>query len=349
MLKVSNINDSFLNDLVNDTQALKPLKDKQEDELLGLLEQCLINPDDEIKPPEHLTYIGNAPLYSLGDFSLTIGKAKSKKTRFTAWTAADVMQKGIKVVWFDTEQSRGHAQSILRNIINASGNNIEFYCLRPYSVEERKKIINARLQSIKEKSLVVIDGIRDLVTDINDPTQANDCATWLMKVTEEKYIHIINILHQNKGDANARGHLGTELTNKATTVISVEKDKNNPEYSTVTAEYSRDIPFEPFMFKINDDGNIDIEDNLINTEIKKTVNPFDIELSIHREIARDVFEEEQELTYNDLLEKIRYNYTKVFSSVGVSKGKQLLTHLREQKIISIKEKRGKNVIYQYAV
>ena len=37
-----------------------------------------------------------------------------------------------------------------------------------------------------------------------------------------------HLLHQNKGDEHARGHIGTELSNKAETVLQVEKDEKNP-------------------------------------------------------------------------------------------------------------------------
>ena len=48
-----------------------------------------------------------------------------------------------------------------------------------------------------------------------------------MQWTDDRQIHIHTILHQNKGDENARGHIGTELNNKAETVLLVEKDKSN--------------------------------------------------------------------------------------------------------------------------
>ena len=44
-----------------------------------------------------------------------------------------------------------------------------------------------------------------------------------MQWTDDRQIHIHTILHQNKGDENARGHIGTELNNKAETVLLVEK------------------------------------------------------------------------------------------------------------------------------
>ena len=52
-----------------------------------------------------------------------------------------------------------------------------------------------------------------------------------MQWTDDRQIHIHTILHQNKGDENARGHIGTELNNKAETVLLVEKDKNDCDIS----------------------------------------------------------------------------------------------------------------------
>ena len=76
--------------------------------------------------------------------------------------------------------------------------------------------------------LVVIDGIRDMVYDINSSSESTKVISLLMTWTGERNIHIHTILHQNKGDEHARGHIGTELSNKAETVLQVEKDEKNP-------------------------------------------------------------------------------------------------------------------------
>ncbi len=41
-----------------------------------------------------------------------------------------------------------------------------------------------------------------------------------MKWTELHNIHICTVIHENYGSAKARGHIGTELANKAETVNS---------------------------------------------------------------------------------------------------------------------------------
>ena len=58
-----------------------------------------------------------------------------------------------------------------------------------------------------------------------------------MQWTSERGIHIQTVLHLNKGDDNSRGHIGTELNNKAETVLQVTKDPTDPDRSIVSPAY----------------------------------------------------------------------------------------------------------------
>ncbi len=57
----------------------------------------------------------------------------------------------------------------------------------------------------------MIDGIRDLLTDINSPDQATEITDFLMKWAERFNIHIIVILHQNKTDTHAMATFNRKL------------------------------------------------------------------------------------------------------------------------------------------
>ena len=67
--------------------------------------------------------------------------------------------------------------------------------------------------------LVIVDGIRDLVNDINDGVLAQEVMEELMHLADEQNCCIVCILHQNKGseDHNLRGWIGTELMNQTLT------------------------------------------------------------------------------------------------------------------------------------
>ena len=73
----------------------------------------------------------------------------------------------------------------------------------------------------------------------------------LMKLSTQYDCHICSILHENKGNGQLRGHLGAEVINKSESVLSVT---NNGETSTVEPVYTRNMPFEAFTFRVNDEG-----------------------------------------------------------------------------------------------
>lgn len=122
------------------------------------------------------------------------------------------------------------------------------------ATKERLRKIEEAIYDLDDLGLVVIDGIRDLAHDINRPGEATDLITKLMQWTDERRIHIHTVLHLNKGDDNTRGHLGTELNNKAETVLQITKDDFDRDISSVAAMHIRNRDFEPFAFRINADA-----------------------------------------------------------------------------------------------
>lgn len=241
-----------------------------------ILKKSRINLEDRIpEPPSCLMIIEDEyerTIGTLGNFMVVTGKAKSRKTFLVSVLAAALLQrrtlwgkiKGClpatkpKIIVFDTEQAGFHLQRVLRRIRDLTGSthlpNLEAYCLRPYPPDQRLGAIRERLSNSSDIGTIIIDGIRDTVFDINDPKEATERATDLLAWTGENNIHLITVLHQNKNDTNARGHLGTELVNKAETVLSVARDTVSRDISVVSPEYCRDREFEPFFFSVGEDG-----------------------------------------------------------------------------------------------
>ncbi len=126
--------------------------------------------------------------------------------------------------------------------------------LRKYSPEIRLAITEEAIGMIPDLGLVIIDGMRDFIHDINSPGESTDVISKFMQWTDDRQIHIHTVLHQNKNDEHARGHVGTELNNKAETVMQISPDKDDKSISVVEAIHSRDREFEPFTFRVNDDS-----------------------------------------------------------------------------------------------
>lgn len=153
-------------------------------------------------------------------------------------------------------------------------------------------------------------------------------ASKLLKWTEEKNIHIITVLHQNKSDNNARGHIGTELINKAETVLSVTKNEQDKDISIVEAQQCRNKEPEPFAFEINENGlPVIVEDFEVRTETKK--NKFDVtDLEDFKkyQLLTEVFSKGESFTYSELRIQIQLAYKNQFKNkLGDNRAKELIT------------------------
>jgi len=99
--------------------------------------------------------------------------------------------------------------------------------------------------------LFTIDGIADLITDINSVEQATMITEKLLKWTAKTKAHGITILHRNFGGNKPTGHLGSFVLKKAETVVFVE---TAGEQVVVKPEYTRNTPFQEFTFELNQDN-----------------------------------------------------------------------------------------------
>ncbi|WP_051638139.1 AAA family ATPase [Maribacter sp. Hel_I_7] len=288
------------------------------------LETVLINPLEQLPPPENcLQIISNGTpsvIATLGNFSLLIGKAKSRKTfligsKLASFITNSEILETIKgtakkgkneAILFDTEQGKYHLQKTVNRICKLSNtsnpNNFKAYGLRKFKAIDRVKMIEQKIYNSPNLGLVVIDGIRDLVTSINDEDQASNMTSLLLKWTEELNIHIVVVLHQNKNDNNARGHLGAELVNKAETTLSVTKSPQNKDISIVEAEYCRDREPEPFAFEINEEGLPILAENweVRTASNKRGGNSIELDDFKKFQLLTSIFSKKLSYTYKEL-------------------------------------------------
>jgi len=209
-------------------------------------------------------------LFTLGNFSCIIGKAKSRKTFLQSLLTAatlgndstgrfisELPETKRDVVYFDTEQSEYDCFNVISRIEKMSGNkvNLKGYSLRQYSPIERCQIIEYAFELWgKNIGLCIIDGVADLANAINDELEATRISTMFLRLTKVYNCHISTVIHQNKNDNFATGHLGSSIMKKAEILISVSKSKCENNISEITCDYNRGIDFEPFEMLINEEG-----------------------------------------------------------------------------------------------
>ena len=332
-------------------------------ELSKLLEKYRVDLTEEIQPPEIALEAKDklsnsySPIGTLGNFSLVKGKAKSKKSflinmAIAAATGEGLMQNMLRsplkadkstVLYFDTEQSKYHVQKAVKRICsqinNPLPNNLQTFGLRKENPQQRFKLVEYAIENTPNLGFVVIDGIRDLITSINDESESSFMATNLLKWTEQYGIHIIVVLHENPGSEKARGHLGTELTNKAETVIAVEIDSTNTEVSIAKPSSCRNKPFEPFAFEIDESGlPVIIHDYEITSKSsrKKTIDLLSFSKEENSKILNQAYSGQIKFKYAELTVRIKNTLEVLYigkKGVGVNKVKEYISYLKEQGMI----------------
>ena len=331
-------------------------------DLDALWQKSLVRVTDEFTLPPIILQVDDAIIGTLGNFSASTGKAKAKKTFNVSAIVASALINGQvleyraslpegkrKILYFDTEQSPFHCKKVVQRILKLAGlpldrqpENLIFSHLREIANPAvRCEIIRKAIYSIEGVGLVIIDGIRDLMLDINNATQATTLIGDLMQWTSEREIHIQTVLHLNKGDDNSRGHIGTELNNKAETVLQVTKDPADEDRSIVSASFIRSKPFEKFAFRICDEpDNINIPqlDMEYQAELTSPKNGFDyteLTENEHRQALELVYENaEKGFGYGEMVEALRKSYATVTGvTYGIGKVKKLLTFLKNKRMI----------------
>lgn len=246
-----------------------------------IAQQARVTPETTLPPMEHLFTMYGTPCFYRGEVVADCGKAKSGKTLFLSLVmscavrdSADSAERGeepairrareqpLRVLWIDTEQSAQSTQEILtRRILPVSGvqperinERILAYNLRGYGHEARRGMVHHLITS-RCPDLVVIDGIKDLVTDINDAVQATLVMEQLMALAQMTGSCIVSVLHMNKGEAdkNMRGSIGTELTNKAFEVFQCEYLEEADHFCVKHAMSRRERCRRNMWYRLGDD------------------------------------------------------------------------------------------------
>lgn len=337
-----------------DTIILSP------EELAAYMAESTISVTSTYEHSPVVLMVDDTVIGTLGNFSASIGKAKSKKTFNVSAIVASALSGSTvlhyrsmfpenkrKILYIDTEQGRYHCQQVLKRILRLADlpeyknpDNLIMLALRKFSPKLRLAIVEQAIGTIPDLGLVIIDGIRDFLYDINSSSESTDIISKFMQWTDDRQIHIHTILHQNKGDENARGHIGTELNNKAETVLLVEKDKGNSDISHVSAMHIRAMDFEPFAFCINDRALPELAEGY-KPEARKPGRPSvekfdpykDISEPQHRAALEAAFALKEEYGYKELEDTLIRTYLAEGVRLNHQNAVALITMLRNKRMI----------------
>ena len=212
--------------------------------IIDQLAQLRITASSQIPPHEFLYTWNGTPCFAKGELVAVTGKAKSGKTYLNSILMAAasgqsflglkcLIDRPLCVLWIDTEQSADSTCEILRDRIGAmigetpSENLYHVFNLRSVNWQNRLLCVLSAI-AICKPDLVIFDGIRDVVGDINNYEEAQNLIGQLLHVASDYKTCIVCVLHQNKAveDKTLRGALGTELQNKSFETYECSKNSD---------------------------------------------------------------------------------------------------------------------------
>jgi hypothetical protein len=291
------------------------------------LAACLFNPG--LNPPEV------QPVYSLCDIpictpgNLTVINAKEKSgkssligamlaSNFTGPdTLADTLgfassnPNGLAVLHVDTEQTPNDHWHLVDRAMRRAGVErlpdwVQSYCLTRFgSLEKRKAAVWHLIKTVAQEYCgihsVLIDGVADLVNNVNDPEESNNFVAELHAMAIEHDCPIIGVIHQNTTGTNGktRGHLGSQLSRKSETNLRLDKDDDGTIEVWSDKQRRAPIPQGKVRFAWSDEAGMHVT-------VEPGTSPKEIASRAEAIRQRDeVFADEAEMLRCDLLKEVQ--------------------------------------------
>ena len=248
-------------------------------------DDCKVDPKESLDyPPVALSlgetllktknkdYLLPIPIGTYGNFSFIQAPPKTKKTFLVSLLASVYLGAknnfggGLKghrenkdLIHIDTEQGKWHCQKVFKKVLDMNSvdysKNYYTFGLRSIGYKQRIQFIEYCLEhKVENAGLLILDGIADLVSDVNNLEESNACVQKLMEWSAKYNIHIMCVIHSNFGSDKPTGHLGSFLEKKAETQIQLQANTVNKDWITVKCKRSRGYSFETFSFKVNEIG-----------------------------------------------------------------------------------------------
>jgi hypothetical protein len=226
-----------------------PVEPPQDSERLRLLlEEREFNPRIEPPPLRPIYSLAGIPISTPANLTAITSAIKTGKSAVIGAMAAAAMPhqqeadllgfsssnpEDLALLWFDSEQSPDdfwHCvyRAILRAGLREKPPWFHAYCLTGLGCNRAWECVQEATKKGAEKHggihSSLIDGLGDLVADVNDPAESNAFVAELHDMAIQHDCPIIGAIHFNPGSEKSRGHLGSQVERKAETNLTLEKD-----------------------------------------------------------------------------------------------------------------------------
>jgi hypothetical protein len=156
------------------------------------------------------------------------------------------------LLYVDTERNTKDQLPIaLQKIIRKAGyftenqpDNFDYISMIEVNRENRLEVLKQYIERIRENNeghiVIVLDVITDLISNFNDPRESMKLIDYMNSLINSQNVTFLCIVHENPSAGDkARGHLGTEIMNKASLQMQIafEKTKKNEDTDLIRVKY----------------------------------------------------------------------------------------------------------------
>ncbi len=230
------------------------------------------------------------PLIYGNTINLIVGKTGTHKSRLASQICSELIRpvsfidsplglkkenKVFNLIYLDTERSlNSQLPYAIQKLLEYAGydktenpKNLDYLSLLPFNRLDRLNILRKYLSMVKEKfdkhMVIVLDVLSDCISDFNSASESLLLSDLLNYYINSYNVTVIGIIHENPNSDKVRGHLGTELSNKASTVIQIKFDSENKKVLKVSTTKTRSSkPITPFYVQYEESygGLVEVTD-----------------------------------------------------------------------------------------
>jgi hypothetical protein len=346
-------------------RLFKSLLDVLYADTLSLLRSFEVTLDKPPRQPTAIVSIDDTTIGSTGNIMALTGPEGSGKSNYLGGLLAGTLatttppafdtlgtqicpnHNGRAVLLYDTEQSEAQLFQNLKSIASRAKSAGLPSWFKAYALVgmERKDRLQSILQSMDRLyyehngiHLVVIDGIADLLDGVNDEERAVGLIDELYRLAGIYQTCIVCVLHLSPSGYKLRGHLGSEMSRKASGILSIEKDSNTPFSVVKVLKVREGSPLNVPLLMIGWD------DEAGHHTLKDTKPGANRDAGRRRDelrsAAEGIFERESSLGYREVLQALS-------DALGV-KDRQAKVYLSQMQKHNIISKSGESP-YRYAL
>lgn len=232
-----------------DPHGQAPTTETEDDRIRRLLRARAFDPTKVPPPIRPIFSLGGVVIATPGNLVAITAQAKvGKSALVAALTAAAMVPEGAEVdtltaegrnvagkglLYFDTEQSpddfwHAVARAKRRAQVETLPDWLHAFTVADLPAQIARKAVAVAMADAAEAHgglhSVIIDGVADLVLDVNDAEECNGIVAELHAQAIRYDCAILCVIHKNPGTEKVRGHLGSQIERKAETNLSLEKD-----------------------------------------------------------------------------------------------------------------------------